>query len=164
MKSSLEELSEVQKKVNIEIPWEQVKAELDQAYDTLRRQVEIKGFRRGKAPRSMLERYYKDRVSGETEAKLISETFEKALDEHSIKMITEPSFTPDKIEEGKPFSYSITVEVHPVIELTDYKNIDVEREKHEVNEEMVDQQLEELRQRQAELVARTGPFALGILR
>ena len=167
MKSSLEDLSEVQKKVNIEIPWEQVKAELDQAYDKLRHQVEIKGFRRGKAPRSMLERYYKDRVSGETEAKLISETFEKALDEHSIKMITEPSFTPDGIEEGKLFSYSITVEVHPVIELTDYKNISVEREKHEVNEEMVDQQLEELRQRQAELLAieedravRPGDFAV----
>lgn len=167
MKSSLEELSEVQKKVNVEIPWDQVKMELDQAYDTLRRQVEIKGFRRGKAPRSMIERYYKDRVTGEAEAKLISETFEKALNEHTIKMIAEPSFIPDKIEEGMPFSYSITAEVHPEIELTDYKNISVEREKHEVTEETVDQQLEELRQRQAELCAveeeravRTGDFAV----
>jgi len=167
MKIDLEDLSDVQKKVKVEIPWEQVRAEFDRAYNKLRRQVDIKGFRRGKAPRSILERYYKDRVSGETEAKLMSESFEKALSEHNIEMITEPAFTPDKIEEGKPFSYSITVEVHPEIELTDYKNISVEREKLSVSEEMVEEQMEKLRQGQAELrvieedrAARPGDFAV----
>ena len=164
---TVEDISDVEKKVCVEIPWDQVQSEIEQAYTQLRREVDIKGFRRGKAPRSLLERFYKDRVMGETKAKLMSTTFETALSDHEIKLIAEPVFAPEEIEDDQPFSYAMTVEVQPEVKVSDYNDLQVEKDKLDITDEMVEKRLVELREGNAELSAieedravRSGDYAV----
>ena len=81
MKANVEEISSIKKKVSIEIPEDQVTQEVESFYKDLGKKAKIKGFRPGKVPRNILERYFKDYVKAEVIQKLIEETYPKALSE-----------------------------------------------------------------------------------
>ena len=79
MKANVEEISSIKKKVSIEIPEDQVTQEVESFYKDVGKKAKIKGFRPGKVPRNILERYFKDYVKAEVIQKLIEETYPKAL-------------------------------------------------------------------------------------
>ena len=79
MQVNVEDISSVKKKLHIEIPHEAVAEKLDEAYDTIRKTAKIKGFRPGKAPRTVLVRLYKNKVHSDVSSQLIQETFSSAV-------------------------------------------------------------------------------------
>ena len=81
MKVNVEEISAVKKKIHVEIPEDEVTKEIDSFYEDLKKKAKIKGFRPGKVPREILERYFKDYAKGEVLQKLIQDTYPKALSE-----------------------------------------------------------------------------------
>ncbi|OGP61844.1 MAG: trigger factor [Deltaproteobacteria bacterium RBG_13_47_9] len=167
MKTNVEEISSIKKKVDIEIPGDQVTKEIDSFYEDLRKKAKIKGFRPGKAPRSILERHFKDYVKVEVTQKLIQDTYPTALSETNLRAVSDPLIDPGVLESGKPFAYSATFEIKPEIKVEGYLGLNIEATKEEVKDEEVEERLKALQNLHAQLktisVARpiqTGDYAI----
>ena len=151
MKATVEEISSIKKKVNIEVPGDEVTREIDSFYEELRKKAKIKGFRPGKAPRSILERHFKDYVKAETLQKLIQNTYPNALSEKDLHPVSDPVIEPGEFENGKPFQYSATIEVKPDIKPEGYLGLKIEGKKEEVKDEEVGERLKGLQDLHAHL-------------
>jgi len=151
MKVHVEEISPIKKKLNVEVPEDHVAKEIDVFYDELKKKAKIKGFRPGKAPRSILERYFKDYTTGEVVQRLIQETFPKALSEVSCSPVAPPAFDPQELENGKPFRYAAIVEVKPEIKIEDYAGLNLEGKKEDVRDEELEERLKSLQTLHAQL-------------
>ena len=141
----VEEISPVKKKISFEIPWEEVRKELDIAYRTVGKKARIKGFRPGKTPRHILETYYREDAEGEAVSNLVQRSFEEAIEANNLLPVARPQIEQTGIEAEKSFAYSATVEVAPVIEPQGYTGVELQREDASVTDTDVDTRLEELR-------------------
>lgn len=146
MKTALEEISAVKKKLNVEIEASEVDKKLSQAYKEVGKKAKIPGFRPGKAPRAILERHYGPRVTEQVQRELISETFPKAVENTQAFPVSTPLFEKEALKQGEIFRYSALMEVRPQFELDGYLGIEVEKETlSSVSEEDVSRRLEEIR-------------------
>jgi trigger factor len=130
-----------------------VQEKLDEAYNTLGKQVQMKGFRPGKVPRRILEKRFGRHIKGEVAGGVISDAFDEAIEEHDITPVSQPVIEQGTLAKGEEFTFSLTVEIKPSIELTGWEGIDVEWETVEVADERVDTELDNLRQRNATVEA-----------
>ena len=153
MKTNVEEISAIKKKVNVEVPGDQVTKEVDSFYEDLRKKANIKGFRPGKAPRSILERHFKDYVKTEVMQKLIQDTYPKALSESNLHAVSNPLIDPGEFKTGKPFFYSATVEIKPEIKVEGYLGLNIEATKEGAKDEEVEERLKGLQNLHANLKA-----------
>ncbi len=144
MKVNVEDISGVKKKVNIEIPEDQVTQEINSIYEDLKKKAKIKGFRPGKVPREILERYFKDYVKGEALQKLIQDTMPKAFEDSNLHPVSAPVIDPQELEIGKPFQYSAIVETKPDFKMEGYFGLKIEGKKEEVKDEEVEERLKGL--------------------
>jgi trigger factor len=151
MKANVEEISSIKKKVLIEIPEDQVTQEVESFYKDLGKKAKIKGFRPGKVPRDILERYFKDYVKAEVIQKLIEETYPKALSETDLHPVSPPVIDPGEFEVGKPFQFSAVLEVKPEVKLEGYTGLKIEGKKEEVKDEEVEERLKALQNLHANL-------------
>jgi trigger factor len=151
MKANVEEISSIKKKVSIEIPEDQVAKEVNSFYKDLGKKAKIKGFRPGKVPRNILERYFKDYVKTEVIQKLIQDTYPQALSENDLQPVSSPVIDPGGFEQGKPFQYSAVIEVKPNIPLEEYTGLKIEGKKEEVKDEEVEERLKGLQNLHANL-------------
>ena len=141
MNFDTEQLSSTEKKLSFEIPSETVAKKLDGAYRELQGQVRLPGFRKGKAPRTVLESRFGPRVKADVASSLINESFREAAE--GLVIFGQPQVEEaGEVESGQPFSFSIKVEVKPEIELTNYTNVAVELTPSEVDEEAVQHAIE----------------------
>ncbi len=141
----VEEVSPIKKKISFEIPWEEVKKELDVAYRTVGKKARIKGFRPGKTPRHILETYYRQDAEGEAVSNLVQRSFEEAMRSNNLLPVARPQIDQNGIEAEKSFTFSATVEVEPVIEPQGYAGLELQKEDAAVTDQDVDVRLEELR-------------------
>lgn len=151
MQINVEALSKVKKKISFEIPAERVTAEIEKAYDQIRKQVAIKGFRKGKVPQAMLEKHYSDRMADDVLKNLVNDTYFSTLKEHKIYPVSHPVIDSDELKKGEAFTYSATVEVFPEIEVKDYAGLAVKKEKYVRDEAVIEKRLEEMREGMAQL-------------
>ncbi len=151
MKASVEEVSPVKRKISVEIPEDEVVKEVDSFYKDLGKKAKIKGFRPGKVPRNILERYFKDYVKAEVIQRLIEESYPKALTETELQPVSPPSIDPGEFVGGKPFQYSAVFEIKPDIKLEGYAGLKLEGKKEEVKDEEVEQRLKALQNLHANL-------------
>ncbi len=150
MKVTVEEVSPVQKKLSVEIPPDVVSKELNSAYGRLKGQVKVKGFRKGKAPRSVLERMYGREVEAEVLEKLIQDTLPKALEEADVTLVLQPQLdSASDIRSDKAFSYSALLDLWPEFDVPEYKGLEIIRPSVEVTEEELQEQMEALRKHYA---------------
>lgn len=151
MNVNVEEISSIKKKVSIEIPGNEVTKEVDSFYKDLGKKAKIKGFRPGKVPRNILERYFKDYVKAEVVQKLIGDSYPKALTETNLEPVSPPVIDPGEFSEGKSFQYSAVIEVKPDIKLEGYAGLKIEGKKEEVKDEDVEERLKSLQNLHANL-------------
>jgi trigger factor len=138
--------------VSVEVPADRVRASFEKAYRKLARTAQVKGFRRGKAPRKVLERVYGAAAAGEVERALITETLPAALTEAAVQPVTEPEIDAQPAVPDGPFRYSARVEVKPAIELPELEGLPGKQPKVEIDESQIEAQLEALRRQSAPLV------------
>jgi trigger factor len=144
---SAERIPESQVVLHIEVEPDQMERALDRAYRRLAQRAEIPGFRKGKAPRDMVERHLgRERLVHEALDNLIPEAYNQALDEQQLEAIDQPRL--DIVQE-EPLVFKATVPVRPTVRLGDYNALRVKRPSVEVAQEDVDQAVEELRHRYA---------------
>lgn len=139
MKVDVESVGSFQKRITMTVPPDQVRGELDKAYKKLARQVRLRGFRPGKAPRRVLEARFGPQIEADVANDLINASWRDAMSEHSIDPVSSPSLAESgavKSKEG--FSFTITVDVRPEIELETYTGLDVAFPKVEVESDEVD--------------------------
>jgi len=146
MKTSLEEISSVKKKLIVEIETNEVNKKIDAAYRELGKRAKIPGFRPGKAPRKILERRYGEDVAEDVTKDLISESFPKAIEEVDVMPLGTPMLEKETLKQGQAFTYSAVFEVRPQFDLKDYLGIEVEKEKYSVTDEDVQNRIEQIRQ------------------
>jgi len=154
MQVTVEDVSSVKKVLHIEIPVEKITSELDKAYNTLKKTAKIKGFRPGKAPRSVLERHYKKDVEADVSSNLIQESFFNALKEKAIEPIGNPEIDPPELNPESPYTYDATVEIKPTLGPIEFKGIELKKTVYKVTDGMVDGQLSML---QTNLAQKTPP-------
>jgi trigger factor len=151
MKTSLEEISPVKKKLSIEIESKEVDKKLNKAYRELGKKAKIAGFRPGKIPRNILEIRFSAQVGEDVTRDLISETLPLAMQEVEIFPLGTPLLEKDLLKEGQNFKYSAVMEVRPEFMVKDYLKIEVEKEKLSISEEDVRKQLEQIREANGKL-------------
>ncbi len=162
MKVSVEKLPTSEAVLDIEISWDEMEKASDKAYRKLVQKVDIQGFRRGKAPRSLLERRLgKEYIYQEGLDDLITEAYRTALKEHELTPITQPKLDAPVFEMGQPYHFSMTVPVVTPVTLGDYSSLHFDREEASVTSEEVDKELESLRNRFAEWEVVERPAAYG---
>ncbi|MCI5139136.1 MAG: trigger factor family protein, partial [Candidatus Electrothrix sp. AR1] len=105
MDVAIEEVSELARKVTVTLPAENVRKELDKKYNELKKEVALKGFRRGKAPMSILKKNYKDRVEPEVAEKLVQDTYFDAIEEKKIDVIVHPEIRETTFADDGSFTY-----------------------------------------------------------
>ena len=155
IKSTAKDVSSVQKQINVEVPAEEVKKALDRAYQKIGQKVHLKGFRPGKAPRKMLEEYYRQDAESEAVGILLETTYPKALQETDIHPIAQPKITVTTFGVDKDFAYEALVDVRPIIEVKDYKGQSFEKDSNEIEDKEIDDQIKNLQERMAQLAPLT---------
>jgi trigger factor len=152
MQVRIEEVSPVEKKMFVEIPWETVSQKLGDAYRELGKGVALKGFRKGKVPRPVLEQVYGPRVNAEVAYELVRESFFKANQEHNLAAVAEPRVEEAApIKKGQPFTFAAIIEVRGEVVPQDYKGLEIERRKLNIPETAVEESLAALRREHTEL-------------
>jgi trigger factor len=152
MKSSVEKVGSLQRRLNIEVPAQTVSKMFEQMLKGIQKQASIKGFRQGKAPLTTIKSLYGDRVKQDVAQELIQKHYFEALREHQLDPISYPEFEFDQLSEDLDFSFSAHFDVKPEITLKSYEGLTVEKEKYQADESKVDQVLENIRAARAELV------------
>lgn len=152
MQVNVEELSPVQKRINIEIPAERVNEEIERAYSAIQKKAKIQGFRPGKAPMNLIKRTYSDAMRDDVMRRLYEQTLYKALNDHKIEPVDSPTIESDILEQGTTFKYSALVEVMPQILLKDYTGLEVKKEKYAANPESIEGELARMRENMAQLI------------
>jgi trigger factor len=138
--------------VSVEVPAERVRRAFDRAYRDLGRRAQVKGFRPGKVPRSVLERLYGAMLLEDVERALVSETLPEAVAQLGVEPVAEPAVDSGPPAADAPFHYKARVEVKPRIELPDLGGLSGQRPAVRVEEAEVERELEALRARRAPLV------------
>lgn len=147
MQVTVEDQSSVKKTLHVEIPQDVVARELNTTYNNLKKDVQIKGFRPGKAPVSVIKQRYRDRVHADVTMQLIQSSLPDAIKEQDIHVVGEPDIDSSDLSEEAPFTYTATVEVKPEIADIDYKGIELTKTLYKFNESEVDNQLNTILQR-----------------
>ena len=144
MKVNVEDVSSVKKTLHIEVPEETVVKELDGAYLQLKKNAKVKGFRPGKAPRSVLERIYGKDVRADVLSRLIQSSFADALKETELQIIGSPKVDPPEFEGKGDYAYDATVEVQPELEDIEVKGLSLTRTNYKAGDDEIEIQLQAL--------------------
>jgi trigger factor len=142
----MEELSPVKKKLSLEIPWSEVKNELNAVYREVGKKAKIKGFRPGKIPRNVLETYYKEQAEEETATNIVNKYYWQTLEDKGIVAVSRPEINQEGLKEDTAFSFSASFETEPEFEPKGYKGIELEKEKIQVTDSDMEKRFDEIRQ------------------
>jgi trigger factor len=150
LKVEIENLSEVKRKLKIEVPSTEVTQEVDRAYRQLGKRAKVKGFRPGKVPRSVLEMYYHKQIEQEVSDALVRRSLAEALKEKNLEPVnlSWPEALPPAVA-GQDYRYSVELEVSPEFTVSDYLGLKLEAPEVEVTDEEVERRLEDIRESNA---------------
>ncbi len=137
--------------MQIEVPESRIEVEYRSVFDKIAKDVQIDGFRKGKAPLYLVENRYKSTADREVLENILRYTYIEALKEKNHAPISDPVFDWQPLDRGKPFSYKVKFEVAPTIQLGEYKGIEVTQRACEVREEDIDREIEVLVYRHAKI-------------
>lgn len=145
MKASIEQITPVKKRLTVEVDAEEVNRKIEETYKELKKKAKVDGFRPGKVPRNILQRFFGDQVTQDVKRGLLSETLPQAFEETKIFPVAMPVIENESLKAGEGYKYVALMEVRPEFELKDYMGLEVDKESVSVSEETVNSQLEEIR-------------------
>lgn len=143
MKVKTEKAGPCRKLLNVEIPAEAVAAEFTKVVDDWAGLARIPGFRKGKAPRALVEGHFAKEIREEVKERLVGSSYREALKQEKLDPIAILDLDV-KLEPGKPLTYKVTLDVPPEFKLPKYKGLALKSNPTEVNDEQVQQRLDQL--------------------
>lgn len=152
MKTSVDKLSDTRVKLNVTVPFDELGKEIDQAYKAIAQQVNIPGFRRGKAPRQLIDaRFGRGPILEQVVNDMLPTRYEQALAENDLNPLGQPDIDVTKIEDNDVVEFTAEIDVRPEIEVPDFTQISVTVPELKVDDAAVDSELDTLRERFGEL-------------
>ncbi|MBW1636071.1 MAG: trigger factor [Deltaproteobacteria bacterium] len=151
MDVNVEEINGLTRKVTVTLPEEDVQPKLKKAYDKLKKETKMKGFRRGKVPRSIIVKQFKPQVEAELSEKLVQDNYFKAVEKEGIDPVVHPDVQSVKFNDDGSFTFVADVDIRPEFELGEYKGLEVEKVDLKVSDEEVQSELEGLQKNMAAL-------------
>lgn len=145
------------KKLSIEIPQETVAEQLGTSIDTLLVEAELPGFRKGRAPKRLVERKFGSTIRREAKNQLVATAYQKAVEEHKLRVVGDPTsetLAKIDIEDGKPLTFEVELEVSPEFELPELEGVEVKKPLIETTDAMIDAEVERLRLNEGSLESR----------
>lgn len=150
MSVQVENLEKSMAKLTIEVSAEEFEAAMQKAYIKSKNKIQLQGFRKGKAPRAMIEKIYGPSIFYEDAANmLIPDAYEAAAKESGLEIVSQPEIDVVQIEKGKSFIFTATLAVKPVVTLGEYKGLKYEAEAVEVTEAEVEAELKKVQEQQS---------------
>ena len=157
MNIEIEEVGPCKKLLKFEIPKETIDDEWQKQLKEVARMAKVPGFRKGKAPRKLLEKNYGDKIMDDVKRAVVSGSYQQAIEENKLSPIGDPDIGNFDLELGKPLKFEITLEVLPMFELGDYKGMKLQRKPVSVTDEDIDKALETISKQKAQLaIVKTG--------
>jgi len=145
MKTTVKKLSNSQIELKISIPAEEFKTFIEKAILNLGKDLEIKGFRKGKTPKEIVEKEIgQEKILKTAAEEAIQENYSKAISENKIETLTQPEIEILKLAKGNPFEFKAKTWLIPEVKLPDYKKIVSQIEKREIK--VTEEEIEKLRQ------------------
>jgi trigger factor len=152
MKSTIEDISTVKKKLHIQVSTDAIAQEMVKAVADVAKKAKIPGFRPGKAPKAVVERHYATEIESEVMNKLVTASYLKALEEHHLSPVDVPNITNiSPFDKTAPLNFTAVVEVRPDIELGAYDGIEVKEKAITVTDDEVNETVDRLREMYAQL-------------
>jgi len=145
MEYNVEELSPVKRKVNVQVPAEEVNAAIDAAIVLFKKDLKLSGFRKGKVPTYIVESRFKDEIYRQAETDLLNVHFNEILSELNLRPVSELNLDSKEFKRNTDYNYSFTFEIKPEIDLPEYHGLKAKQRKVEIKDEQVDRALENLR-------------------
>jgi len=146
MQISVESTSEINRKMQVQVPEEKIREEIDTRLKSLAKRVKIDGFRPGKVPERVIRQRFGKQVREEVIYDLIRSTFSEALQEQDLRPVGEPQITPQEITEGKGLEYTAQFEVYPEIELAALESLEIRKPVCELSDEDLEKMIQRLRE------------------
>ncbi len=159
MQVTVENLSPVLVEFQVTVPAERVTQTIDRAYTSLAKSAQIKGFRKGKAPKQVLAHLFGDRVAADVADQLVEDTLSNALQEKKIQPVSNPVIEKPKPSAGEDFAYRARFEVTPSIDEVQYEGLELKRPVYPVDDKMIDAEIEKLRIAHSTLESPAAPRA-----
>jgi len=163
VRSTLEPVAPTKVKISVVVEPDELGPAIERTARRLSREVKVPGFRKGKVPRPVLEaRIGREALIAEAiEHEAVPEFYAKAVEELGVEPLSRGKVEPPDYKDGQPLEFSATVEVKPRIDLPPYRGVEVERPEIEVTDKHLDTQLDQLRERFAQLEVIGRPIAKG---
>jgi len=139
-----------EKVLTIEVPPEELDEDYNAILEDYRRRAVLPGFRKGHAPKNVLELQFGHSLEHEVLERAVKRSYERAMKEQDLHPISYPSIDKIRFDKGQPLSYEAKVEVRPSVTPKDYFGLEIENQEIAVPDEEVEKAIEELRQRAAE--------------
>ena len=153
MKATAEKLGKNTVVLEVEIEPEKFSKAIDQAYKNVVKKINIPGFRKGKAPRAIIERYMgKKALYDEAVEIIIPDAYMSAVEDTGIEPVAQPELELVQVEEGMPVVFKAKVVVKPEVKLGQYKGLEIESPDSEVSAEDINKELDRLQNRHAKLL------------
>ncbi|MHC4149177.1 MAG: trigger factor, partial [Planctomycetota bacterium] len=144
---TIEEAGPCKKRVTVEMPAERVQEATDEQYEELRKEAIVPGFRKGRAPRRLLEKRFGKETDEQIKLKLLADASDSAIKDNELDVLRDPDIDFEKIEVPAtgPLKFDFEVEVRPEFDLPRLEGVPVEKKKLEVTDEQVSREIEQLR-------------------
>ena len=153
MSVQVENLEKSMAKLTIEVAADEFEAALNKAYQKSKNKINLPGFRKGKAPRAMIEKMYGAGIFVEDAANIIiPDAYDSAAKESELEIVAQPEIAVEQAEKGKPFIFTATVAIKPDVTLGDYKGIEVEKKEAEVSEDEISAEIDRVRESNARMI------------
>ncbi len=151
MNIEIEEVGPCKKLLKIEIPKVRIEDEWQKQLNEVSRMANLPGFRKGKAPKKLLEKKFSDKIIEEVKRAVVSESYQQALEGNKLSPIGDPDVGDIDLELGKPLKFEITLEVLPTFELGEYKGMHLKKKPVSVTDEDIDKALNAISRQKTQL-------------
>ncbi|MDO8142293.1 MAG: trigger factor [Candidatus Brocadiales bacterium] len=151
MNVTITEAGPCKKVLKFEIPKETIEGEFEKKTAEVCGTVELPGFRKGRAPRKLVEKRFGTQIKDDVKQSVVSDCYQKAIEEHKLNPVGNPQFGEIKLEIGQPLNFDVTLEVWPNFELGQYKGLKLKRKPSNVTEEDMGKALQGMSHRKAQL-------------
>lgn len=155
MEVTINNISDVQREAQFVLTDAELQPHFDRAYKKFAPKVEVKGFRKGKVPLSLIKKMYGEAIEHDALDDIANDSFRDAMVERNIEPLGRPSLVDMDFKRGEAFRFTIKYEVKPTIELKKYKGLKVEKLMHKVTDAEVDSEIERLRKINSSLLGVT---------